>query len=290
MACTKCNPCGVPFLLRLALAVVFIWAGAIKVAGSKPVKGEDAAILANMGVLTPTTSTVNTPGSPAAPATTPAAPSKDAKPSGSSAAPNPEPKTHSSRPVPSEPIAAANVPVLMTVATPQGAKTYTAEDFPEEQQVKPLYGIAIMLKKAAATTDAEGKPVKPIWPDFLAHDRWPVHLAWLCALTELVGGTFVLLGVLTRLSAFGLACVMCVAMWLTQIGPAFASGNGFLGFLPNHPWTDGFAWATFQTQVVMLLLSLAVVGMGAGRMSVDRVVFPPPPPPAKPKPENATPA
>ena len=107
-----------------------------------------------------------------------------------------------------------------------------------------------MVKKAASSTDADGKAVKPIWPAMLGRDRWPVYQAWCCALTELVGGAFLLLGFLTRLTALTLAFNMGVAMWLTQIGPAIASGNAKLGILPNHDWLDGMAWMTFNYQLV----------------------------------------
>jgi uncharacterized membrane protein YphA (DoxX/SURF4 family) len=275
MASKSCSHCLAPLLLRLALGVVFIWAGVIKVAGTKPVKGEDAATLANMGVLTPTTATVTTPAHPSAPSNSNASPS-----------PGDSGKSHGSLPIPSEPLPstpaepAAHAAIVLTG---QGAKPYTAGDFPDEVNVKPLYGIALTLHKAAATTDADGKVVKPYWPDYLAHDRWPVWLAWTCAATELAGGACVLLGLLTRFWAMGLAINMGTALWLTQIGPALASGKTQLGFLPQRDWFDGAAWTNFNYTFVLLLVSLAVLGLGAGRSSVDRILFPPPPPPAKPK-------
>ncbi len=179
--------------------------------------------------------------------------------------------------------------ILLTLAPRPGPKVYTAEDFPDEVPVKQLYNIALMVKKAASSTDADGKAVKPIWPAMLGRDRWPVYQAWCCALTELVGGSFLLLGFLTRLTAFGLAFNMGVAMWLTQIGPAIASGNAKMGIFPNHDWLDGQAWMLFNYQLVLILSSLALMALGAGRVSVDRVLFPPPVPltPPKAKPENA---
>jgi uncharacterized membrane protein YphA (DoxX/SURF4 family) len=57
-----------PLLLRLALGVTFVWAGAGKVLESMPVQGEQAAALANMGVLTPVRAA---PTGFAAPATLP---------------------------------------------------------------------------------------------------------------------------------------------------------------------------------------------------------------------------
>jgi uncharacterized membrane protein YphA (DoxX/SURF4 family) len=273
------NLCGAPFLLRLALGVVFVWAGMIKVCGSMPVKGEPAANLANMGVIKPAAPAAaptpapagNGSAAPAAPATPPAE--------------VPPPKKQGGLEPTDPTIVASTTPVLLTVASPK-QPAYTAEDFPDDVQVKPLYFIALMLKQAASGIDAAGQPTKAIWPSMLAQDHWPVWLAWACALTELIGGGMVLLGLLTRFWAFSLACVMGVAMWLTEIGPAIASGNTKLGILPNHDWLNGQAWASFQIQFVMLMVALAVMGLGAGRMSLDRVLFPPPVPPARPKPEN----
>jgi uncharacterized membrane protein YphA (DoxX/SURF4 family) len=266
--------------LRLALGVIFIWAGVTKVASTMPVKGEDAATLANMGVITP-------------PPKTPAAAPGAHKATGSSAAPNP----HGELPKPGEPIAStespsATTPAIVNVAR-AGGKTYTAEDFPDAVDVKPLYLIAVMLKKDASGMDAEGKPVRAIWPAFLAKDRMPVYWSWAVAATELLGGVFMLLGFLTRFWALGLACVMGAAMWLTVIGPAIASGHTQFGFLPDHPftdpspWPDNMSWQAFQLQFAMFMVALAVMGIGPGRMAVDRILFPPPPPPQpKAKGEN----
>src|SRR5262245_32882222 len=218
MASSSCSLCGAPFLLRLALGVVFVWAGTIKLCGSMPVKGEPAATLANMGVIKPAAP---------APAPTPA-------PAGNgSAAPTVPPTPPAEVPPPkkqgglesNEPMFASGTtpPVIMTVSAPkQPAKIYTAEDFPDEVQIKPLYFISLLLKQAASGTDAQGQPTKAIWPSFLGQGDWPIWLAWAATLTELIGGGLVLLGLLTRFWAFGLACVMGVAMWLTQIGPAIA--------------------------------------------------------------------
>jgi uncharacterized membrane protein YphA (DoxX/SURF4 family) len=248
--------------LRLALGVIFIWAGVTKVVTTMPVKGDDAAMLGNMGVITP-------PPKAGAP-----------KATGPAAAPTPYGESPSA------------TPVFTLVGN--GKLIYTAEDFPDEVQVKPLYMIALMLKKDASGQDAEGRPVKAIWPAFLAKDSLPVYWAWACTATECLGGLFVLLGFLTRFWSLGLACVMGTAMWLTMIGPAMASGNAKYGFLPDHPftdfqvWSNGMSWQHAQIQFVMLMVSLALMAIGPGRIAVDRVLFPPTPPPApKAKGENA---
>ncbi len=49
----SCGTCCAPMFLRIALGVVFVWAGLGKVCNDVSVKGDDAAALANMGVITP---------------------------------------------------------------------------------------------------------------------------------------------------------------------------------------------------------------------------------------------
>src|SRR5690606_33209558 len=50
-----------PLLLRVALAITFIWAGLGKVAATMPVSGQAAATLANMGVSIPNAPVLPTP-------------------------------------------------------------------------------------------------------------------------------------------------------------------------------------------------------------------------------------
>jgi uncharacterized membrane protein YphA (DoxX/SURF4 family) len=287
----SCGPCCAPMFLRIALGIVFVWAGLGKVCGTMPVKGDDAAALANMGVITPPAKVV-TPTTPPPKVVPPDAAKPDSsKPDATTPDPaKPDSGKHGAIPSSNSTLANLNTDpvILLTLAPRPAPKVYTAEDFPDEVQVKPLYGIALAVKKAASSTDAEGKAVKPIWPAMLGRDRWPVYQGWSCALAELVGGLFLLVGFLTRISALTIAFNMGVAMWLTQIGPAIASGNAKLGILPNHDWLNGMAWTTFNYILVLILSSLALMMLGAGRVSVDRVLFPPPVPlTPRAKPEDA---
>lgn len=83
---------------------------------------------------------------------------------------------------------------------------------------------------------------------------FPLLMAWMAALTQLGGGLFVMLGLLTRPAALGVA---------STIG---------IGVVSVH-WQDGFhaMEAGFAYVVVMLVLAVA----GAGPLSVDRKLLGP---------------
>lgn len=79
--------------------------------------------------------------------------------------------------------------------------------------------------------------------------------AWLwmgaAAISELVGGVLLLLGLLTRVGAFFLACTMAVAIFGVHWGAFFASNKGF-----EYP-------------LALLAMSLALLIAGGGQASVD---------------------
>jgi putative oxidoreductase len=81
--------------------------------------------------------------------------------------------------------------------------------------------------------------------------------AWLwmgaAALSELVGGVLVLLGLFTRLGAFLIACVMLVAI------------RGVL-------WPRFFAPEGMELAVAFLGIALALLITGGGQASVDRMI------------------
>jgi putative oxidoreductase len=80
--------------------------------------------------------------------------------------------------------------------------------------------------------------------------------AWLwmgaAALSELIGGVLVLLGLFTRVGAFLITCVMIVAT--ASLWPAF------------------FAPAGMELAVAMLGMALALLITGGGQASVDRMI------------------
>ncbi len=229
-----------PILLRLALGVTFVWAGLGKVLQEDEVQGADAAILANLGLVSP-------PGS-----------------AGLTAPP----------------------PVLMALAQP--AVTYTAEQFPTPVKVKQVHtGVTLTLWRAANPgTDESGKARMALWPAWAARGRTVAYVGWGVAGAELLGGLFVLLGLMTGISSLALAGTMAGAIWLTTIGPAIQSGRTVLGFLPDHA-AFAPAWIGPLWQFALLCAALGLAAAGSGAMAFDRLLFAPAPPPPKPAPKPA---
>lgn len=278
-----------PIFLRAALGLTFVWAGLGKLMAVSHVGPADAAILANLGVV-------------GAPAPQPAAETKpDPKPTetteqkpepkpGTPPEPKPESKPEKNpdkTPGPSTPPAEkpapppAPPPALMQVATGAvTAGTSTAADFPEGLSVRRMHAeVALRLHKAAfPPATADGTPGRAIWPSWAAEGRRPVIIAWTVVLTDVIAGAFLLLGLLTRLSAAILAGHMLGAMWLAVIGPAIQSGRTVLGFLPAaDPW-DSVFWSMPLWQLSILAGCMALVCLGSGALGFDRAGGSPTPP------------
>src|SRR5690606_35642404 len=133
---------------------------------------------------------------------------------------------------PSAPKSEAAAPAIILAQQP--APTYTAANFPDEVQVRLLHQLSLQLYRAAHPE--AGK--MPLWPQAIGEGHWPGYLARAVTLTELGGGSLVVLGLFTLLSALALGGVMIGAMWLTAIGPAVQKGDTILGFLPNLSAVD----------------------------------------------------
>lgn len=84
----------------------------------------------------------------------------------------------------------------------------------------------------------------------------PELSAWFGAYMQLIGGIVVLFGALTRLIGVGFAVVMAGALFFVHPGESLVMGQDGSG--------SGFAF-------IMLAASLALVGAGAGRLSIDGV-------------------
>lgn len=259
-----------PMFLRLGVALIFVWAGLVKLMGTMEVSGETAATLANMGAITP---------APSGPATTPATPTKPLP------AP-PEVKPGEPAKTPAGDGTAGRVDGALGTghvvlagfavqdAGESGAPKYSAADFPTPVKVSQVYGVALAIHGAAHPAAlGDGPAPKAIWPAALAEGRMPVVLAYAVAITELLAGGLVLIGLMTRLSAFSLAGVMVGAAWLTQFGPAVQAGDGFMGVLPNHAALDMASWTPLLFQVLLLMACLALVFTGPGYMAADHLLF-----------------
>ena len=279
-----------PIFLRIGIGATFLWAGLGKLLSDMPVQGQDAAILANMGVnigpgTPPQPRLIEAPEPAKSPAPAPEA-KPDAKPDAKPADPTPADKgadksadKAADKGVKHLDSKKSNTPpALMMLADPPqaapGSPAFTMSDFPEPRQVKSVNGIALLVWKGAhPAPDAAGKSAPPLVPEFAGNGPWPIRLAWAAAIAETLGGTLVLVGLFTRLSALTLAWTIGVGCWLTVVGPAIQSGDAALGFLPRHDRFDVAAWSVPLWQLSLLTSALALFFAGPGGASLDSVIF-----------------
>ncbi len=175
-------------------------------------------------------------------------------------------------------VALAGDPTMTIPAAAGTARTVSMRQAPAAEstagtvKVRRLYGLALLVEGAAKKpADPAHKPIA-LWPSVLAGGNRPLILAWAVAITELLGGGLVLIGLFTRLSALALAACMAGALWLTEIGPAIQSGSAFLGFLPNYDAADTRLWTTPLWQFTLTMCAMALVCAGAGAASIDRTL------------------
>ncbi|MBC7771488.1 MAG: DoxX family membrane protein [Pyrinomonadaceae bacterium] len=280
-----------PVLLRLLLAGTFIWAGLGKIRSEDTVNPEQAAILANMGVLKPPVlGTIPDPGItvPPLPSAEPTPrpeerllPKDDSRGTIGEHAPDPIEANFTfaafqlapSGPQSSPQTDSAKSPILLPPPTSSGS-IYTARDFPEKTTVTRVNKLALTMHAGAhPASRADGTPGVQYWPATLASGRTPIILAWCVAITEIGGGAMLLIGLLTRFWAFSLAGVMVGAIWLTVVGPALSSGDTLLGFLPNRPVFAIADWSPLLWQTSLLVCALALALGGPGLLAVDNALF-----------------
>tara|TARA_R110002072_G_scaffold42064_9_gene117761 strand:- start:39657 stop:40691 length:1035 start_codon:yes stop_codon:yes gene_type:complete len=289
-------------LLRLVLGITFVYAGTGKIMGTASVTGDDAARLANIGIMPtlPVEVPAEQPEDPdAAPVIeAPTEPDLQVDPQTEEQAEDIvdeikaliENSTPETTPSPEE--TPADVPeelpapsalntnntqyVLSTVQ--HTGTVYAGSDFPDAMEVKQVYGISLMISRASDPgLTADSTPITPIMPAMFASKPWPKIMAWSVAITEIAAGAFLLLGFLTRLSAMSLAIVMLVAMWMTQFGPAMMrSTDAILGFIPraDNLWASP-QYQTMLWQLALVAMCAALFFLGAGAVSVDRLLFKP---------------
>lgn len=82
----------------------------------------------------------------------------------------------------------------------------------------------------------------------------------LAAMAEFGGGMALLLGLLTRLGAFGIACVMVVATWVHK-------------FVFHDPYINFTGGTSYQVALAYLGIALLLLTLGPGRFSLDRLFF-----------------
>lgn len=282
------------FLLRLVLAITFLWAGAGKIIGTTTVQGDDAARLANLGVTfladpPPEQPETQTPSEPQSPLpdteiTTPDQSAPNAEDLLDQAEdlltdPDSETESDTESDSPTSPVVSADQPTSYTLHTVvQSAAPAVGSDYPDPVSIKRVYGIALLIDRSAnpALTE-DSQPVTPLLPKWMGKGKMPVISAWATAITELAAGVFLLVGFLTRLSAFSLMTVMLVALWSTNIGPAVLhDSNAILGFIPHKAdvWNPA-SYSVLLWQSALVTMTLSVALLGAGPLSLDRLLFRP---------------
>lgn len=240
-----------PILLRLALAVTFIWAGSAKYFGTVELTPQQEATLQSIRSATP----------PAPPPPADADVEVEPIPEGG------EPTAQGAGYVlhlaqNSQPIVEPEEDTFTGDAASAGASPYHG-----------FHLLAVMIHDSANPND-QGKQ---LLFSFMGDGKWPLWLAHTVSVVELLGGVFILIGLMTRLASLGVAGVMIGAMWMTVFGPVVVYGQpGWPSFLPILPAIENFqsqAWQRFLLQLSLLMAALSVVSMGPGRFSLDRLFF-----------------
>jgi putative oxidoreductase len=88
----------------------------------------------------------------------------------------------------------------------------------------------------------------------------PALFQALAAISEFGGGFALLIGLLTRLGALGIACTMAVATYMHR----FVFGDPYLSLTGGR---------SFELAANYLMLALLILVNGPGRFSLDRLIF-----------------
>ena len=88
----------------------------------------------------------------------------------------------------------------------------------------------------------------------------PAVFQALAAVAEFGGGLSLILGLVARLGAMGIACTMTVAVFMHR-------------FVMGDPFVNLTGGRSYELAAAYLLIALVVVILGPGRFSLDRKVF-----------------
>ncbi|HEY8271419.1 MAG TPA: DoxX family protein [Pseudobdellovibrionaceae bacterium] len=94
---------------------------------------------------------------------------------------------------------------------------------------------------------------------FFTSQGIPAFFALMAILAEFAGSLGLILGLLTRVAAFGITCVMMVAIFTVHLP------NGFF-----MNWTGKQAGEGFEYHLLVLAISSVLMWKGAGAYSLDR--------------------
>lgn len=251
----------VPLLSRIVLAMAFIPAGWNKLSTTTTFRGEDAAILRSLGVT----------GTDGEPAGVPAAATGE----GASGA-----STDSWSKTLTGGMTGGGWSLLAAPPPPSGS--------PEASPT---------AKPATAGTDAASRPSAAGLPDsgalapgtgdmrplttrslhaitlMVQRHGWayPVYNAYAATAAELLGGALILVGLFARLWGLALAGTMAVAFWFTTAPMFAANGSPMVLFdIATHPFAD---FNRMHVQGALFVLAFGVFLVGAGAVSLDRMIF-----------------
>jgi putative oxidoreductase len=89
----------------------------------------------------------------------------------------------------------------------------------------------------------------------------PAAFAFLAICAEFLGGIGLLLGLLGRVAAFGIACNMVVAVWMV---------HRHFGLFAN--WSGLQKGEGYEYHVLAIAITLVIMIKGSGAFSVDRAL------------------
>lgn len=89
----------------------------------------------------------------------------------------------------------------------------------------------------------------------------PAAFAFLAICAEFLGGIGLLLGLLGRIAAFGIACDMVVAVWMV---------HRHFGLFAN--WSGLQKGEGYEYHILTIAITLAIMIKGSGALSVDRAL------------------
>ncbi|QDU82970.1 Inner membrane protein YqjF [Planctomycetes bacterium Pla163] len=130
------------------------------------------------------------------------------------------------------------------------ARSYTTPTEVALLLVRVVGGLAMVLHGWPKIQD----PMGWMGPDAFA----PGFMLALAAVAEFGGGIAWIVGLLTPIATFGIACTMGVAVYMHAI----MNGDPFVA-----------RGASYELAAVYLAVSLLILAMGPGRLSFDRAVF-----------------
>ncbi len=89
----------------------------------------------------------------------------------------------------------------------------------------------------------------------------PAILAFLMIIAESLGSLGLIIGLLSRVAAFGIACIMMGAIWMVH-WPS--------GFFMN--WFGKQAGEGFEYHILVLSIAVVLIITGSGKWSMDRII------------------